>query len=90
MKKKKGVFSVQESDQHQTTLLVMQEVALIPAGRAKKFPRRVVSTGGCSTGSTKNIVDFVLGIFPAACIPELYIQVQTEWISCIGQDKLES
>lgn len=68
----------------------MQEVALIPAGRAKKFPRRVVSTGGCSTGRTKNIVDFVLGIFPAACIPELYIQVQTEWISCIGQDKLES
>lgn len=62
----------------------MQEMVLIPAGRAKKFLLRVVSTGIGNTGSKKNIVDFVLGIFLAACTPEVYIQVPTEWISCTG------
>lgn len=33
-------------------------------------------------------MDFVLGIFPAACIPELYIQMQTEWNFCTREDKL--
>lgn len=87
LKEKKGFFSIQEFDQHQTAFL-WQEMVLIPAGRAKNIPCRIVSTGTCSSGSRKNIVDFVLGIFPAACIPELYIQVQTEWISCTRQDKL--
>jgi len=30
----------------------------------------------------------LLGIFLAACVPELYIQVQTEWIFCTREDKL--
>lgn len=87
LKEKKGFFSVQEFDQHQTPLL-LQVMVLIPAGIAKNIPCRIVSTGTCSSGSKKNIVDFVLGVFPAACIPELCIQVQTKWVSCTRQDKL--
>ena len=57
----------------------MQKMGLIPTARAVNVPHRIVSAGSC-TGSKKNIVDFVLGIFPAAYIPELDIRMQTEWI----------
>lgn len=66
----------------------MQRMGLIPTARAVNFPHRIVSTGSSGTGSKKNIVDFVLGIFPAACIPELYIRMQSEWNFCTGEDKL--
>lgn len=51
----------------------MPKPGLIPAASGVNSPRRVVATGSCGTGSEKNLVDFVLDIFPAADIPELYI-----------------
>lgn len=66
----------------------MQKVGLIPTARAVRFPPGIVSTGSCGARSKKNIVDFVLGIFPAACIPELYIQMHLSVLFCTGEAKL--
>lgn len=51
----------------------MLKLGLIPPGSAVNSPRRLVAIGNCGTGSEKNMVDFVLSIFPAANILELYI-----------------
>lgn len=79
IKKKKVSFVTQESDQHQTPLSLMQKMVLISAGRAKIFPLRVVSTGICNTGSKKNIVDFVLGIFSSCFCPRT-LHSGTNWV----------
>lgn len=66
----------------------MQKMGLILTARAVHLPRGTVGAGHCGAGGKRDLVDFVPGVFPVVCMPELHIRLQTEWGFCPGEDKL--